>query len=97
MIGLLEDLLSRQDKAKPHTLLTRLLVSSFICFAYLVLYGFYGLVAAFVFWLVGVELMSLPWPWMFYAFFLGLLGGAWQAVKGIRDYWRNFGHGDVQR
>lgn len=92
MIGFLTDLLSRQDPAQPHTLLTRLVVSFCIGFAYIVLYGFYGLVAAVIVYLLGVELMGLPLSWMFAAFAIGVLMGCWKSIQGIRDYWANYGH-----
>jgi hypothetical protein len=92
MIGLVEELLSRQDPTQPHTLLTRLVVSFCICLAYIVLFGFYGLVAGIVVYLLGVELMGLPASWMFYPFAVGLLIGCWNAFRGIRDYWKNYGY-----
>ena len=92
MIRLLEDLLSRQDPRQPHTLMTRLLVSFCISLAYVVLHGFYGLLAAIVVYLFGVELMGLPLQWMFYPFIIGLLSGCWMSYIGVRDYWKNYGH-----
>ena len=92
MITLLEKLLSKQDPTQSHTLLTRLIISFCICLAYIVLHGFYGLLAAIIVYLVGVELMGLPLQWMFYPFILGLLSGAWKAFLNVRDYWKNYGH-----
>ncbi len=92
MISLLQDLLSKQDPAQPHTLLTRLIVSFCICLAYVVLHGFYGLLAAVVVYLIGVEIMGLPLQWMFFPIILGLLSGCWQSFLGLRDYWSNYGH-----
>lgn len=89
MIGFLVELLSKQDPTRPHTLLTRLVVSFCIGLAYIVLYGFYGLIAAIVVYLFGVELMGLPASWMFYPFVIGLLIGCWNSYLGIRDYWKN--------
>jgi hypothetical protein len=94
MLSLLEDLLSKQDLTQPHTLLTRLLVSFCIFLAYIVLYGFYGLLAAIAVYLFGAELMGLPQQWMFYPFILGLLGGCWKSFLGVGDYWQNYGHPD---
>jgi energy-coupling factor transporter transmembrane protein EcfT len=93
MLSLLHELLSKQDQTRPHSLLTRLIVSSCICLAYIVLHGFYGLIVAIVFYLLGVELIGLPQHWMFYPFILGLLIGCWKSFLNLRDYWRNFGHG----
>ena len=93
MIGLIQDLLARQDPSKPHTPLTRVLICLCIGFAYIVLYGFYGLVAAVVVYLIGVELMGMSLQWMFYAFFVGIILGAWRTIIAIRDYWLNSGHG----
>ena len=92
MISLLKDLLSKQDQTQPHTLLTRLIVSFCICLAYIVLHGFYGLLAAIVVYLFGVELMGLPQQWMFYPFILGLLSGCRRSFLNLRDYWKSYGH-----
>ena len=92
MISLLRDLLSKQDQTQPHTLRTRLIISFCICLAYIVLHGFYGLLAAIVVYLLGVELMGLPLQWMIYPFILGLLSGCGKSFLNIRDYWRNYGH-----
>jgi energy-coupling factor transporter transmembrane protein EcfT len=92
MISLLKDLLSKQDQTQPHTLLTRLIVSFCICVAYTALHGFYGLLAAIVVYLLGVEIMGLPLEWMFYPFMLGLLSGGWRSFVSLRDYWSNYGH-----
>lgn len=89
---LIKGLLARQDQTQPHTLLTRLIVSFCICLACVVLHGFYGLLAAIVVYLVGVEIMGLPLQWMFYPFIVSLLSGFWKALLNIRDYWRNYGH-----
>jgi energy-coupling factor transporter transmembrane protein EcfT len=92
MIRVIEELLSKQDPTQPHTLLTRLVVSFCICLVYIVLYGFYGLIAGIVVYLLGVELMGLPTNWMFYPIVIGLLGGCWNSFFGIRDYWKNYGY-----
>jgi energy-coupling factor transporter transmembrane protein EcfT len=92
MLSLLIDLLSKQEQTQPHTLLTRLTVSVCVCLAYIVLHGFCGLLAAIVFYLLGVELMGLPLQWMFLPFIFGLLSGCWKSFLNIRDYWRNYGH-----
>jgi hypothetical protein len=94
MISLLADLLSRQDPKQPHSLLTRTIVSLCICLAHIVLHGFYGLCAAIVVYLLGVELLGLPQRWAFYPFFLGLLTGSWKSFRQVRDYWQNYGHGE---
>lgn len=92
MIGLVEGLLSRQDPTQPHKLLTRLIVSLCVCFAFIVLYGFYGLAAAVIVYLIGIELLGMPINWMYYTFALGLLVGGWKSVRSIIDYWRNYGY-----
>ena len=94
MLYLLESLLSKQDPEQPHSILTRLVVSFCIGFAIIVLYGFYGLCAGIVTYLLGVELLGLPQKWAFYPVVLGFLSGAWMSVRHLRDYWRNFGNGD---
>jgi hypothetical protein len=92
MISLLRYLLSKQDQTQPHTLLTRLIVGFCICLAYIVLHGFYGLLASVVVYLLGVEIMGLPIQTMFYPFILGLLSGCWKSFLSVREYWRNYGH-----
>lgn len=94
MIGFIEELLSKQDPTQPHTLLTRLVVSFCIGLACIVLYGFYGLIAAIVAYLFGVELMGLAANWVFYPFVIGLLAGCWNSFLSIRDYWKNHGYAD---
>jgi len=92
MIGFVQEFLSKQDPTQPHTLLTRLVVSSCICLAYIMLYGFYGLIAAIVVYLLGVELIGLPANWMFCPFAIGLLVGCWNSFLSIRDYWNSYGY-----
>ena len=89
---IVESLLSRQDPTRPHTLLTRLLVSFCIGLAFIVLYGFYGLIAAIVFYLIGIELLGFPTNWLFYPLIAGVLIGCWKSSSGIRDYWGNHGY-----
>lgn len=95
MIGIVEQLLSKQDPDRPHTLLTRVLATFCICVAYIVLYGFYGLVGAIVIYLAGVELMGWPTNWMFCSFYLGVLLGCASAFASVRDYWKGFGDGET--
>ena len=92
MISLLRDLLSKQDQSQPHTLLTRLIVSFCICLAYIVLHGFYGLLASVVVYLLGVEIMGFPLQAIYYPFILGLLSGCWKSFLSLREYWGNYGH-----
>lgn len=94
MIRYLEALLSMQDPTQPHTLLTRLVVSFCVCLVCIVLYGFYGLIAAIVVYLFGVELMGLPANWALYSFMIGLLIGCWNSILSIRDYWKGYGYGE---
>lgn len=93
MLRMLSDLLSRQDPSAEHSLLTRVLVCSIILVAFTILYGFYGLIAAVIVYLVGVELMGLPLLWMFAPLLFAALIGIWKGASGIRDYLRNYGHG----
>ncbi len=92
VIRLVEILLAKQDPKQPHTLLTRLGISFCICFANIVLYGFYGLIAAVVVYLFGVEWMGLPMRSMYYPFLIGLLVGCWVSAKNVGNYWKNYGH-----
>lgn len=92
MLRILSNLLSKQDPNAEHSLLTRVLVCSIILAAFTILYGFYGLVAAVIVYLVGVELLGLPLVWMFSPLLLALLIGVWKGAWGIRDYLANYGH-----
>lgn len=93
MLGILSDLLSRQDPNAKHSVLTRVLVCGVILAAYTILYGFYGLVAAVVVYLVGVELMGLTFGWVLLPLLVSVLIGIWKGACGIRDYLANYGHG----
>ncbi|MEM8983435.1 MAG: hypothetical protein AAGC71_10435 [Pseudomonadota bacterium] len=93
MESIIRGLLAQQDPAKKHTLLTRLIISAIIVFANAVLYGSYGVVAAIVTYLLGVEWIGLPLIWMFVPFYLMLLYSGWRSLVMLLDYWRNYGHG----
>lgn len=93
VLGLLSRYIASQDPDKAHTPLTRLLVSAIILFANLVLYGFYGLLATVVMYLVGVELIGLNLAWSFLPLGLAIAMGCWFGIGSIVDYWRNYGHG----
>jgi hypothetical protein len=93
VIELLTRLLALQDLNRPHTLLTRTLVSGIIMAGALVLHGFYGVVGGVVVYLIGVEGFSLPRNWMFAPLAVTLVTGLWSGARAVGDYWRNFGHG----
>ena len=84
--------LAVQDPEASHSLLTRLLVSAIILFSMAVLYGFYGVIGAVVFYLLGVELGGMALPWMYLPIGIALLLAGWRAAKMLVDYWRNYGH-----
>ena len=84
--------LASQDPDAPHSLLTRLVISAIIVFAMVVLYGFYGVMGAVVFYLLGVELAGLPLRWTYLPIGIALLVAGWSAAKMLSDNWRNYGH-----
>lgn len=86
-------LLSRQDPSDPHTLLTRILVCSIILMTNIVLHGLYGLLAAIVVYLLGVELLGIERHWMFLPFLFTLFSGSWKGFRSIADYLADYGHG----
>ena len=89
---LIAELLHRQDPAKPHTLLTRGLISLIIVGANLVYAGFFGVLGAVVVYLVGVELLGGDLRRAYAPLGLSLLVGLKISVKSLIDYWRNYGH-----
>ncbi len=93
MIRLVSELLSRQDPNKRHTLLTRSIVSFVILFATLVYFGFFGVIGAVAVYLLGVELMGLHLRWMYAPLALASLISLIGSYRGLRDYWRHYGHG----
>ncbi len=93
MIKLVADLLSRQDPNKPHTLLTRAIVSFVIVFATAVYFGFFGVIGAVAVYLVGVELMDLQLRWMYAPLALALLISLISSYRALKDYWLHYGHG----
>ena len=90
---LIADLLGAQDPDKPHTLLTRILVSLIIVAGNLVYSGFFGVLGVIAVYLVGVELMGIDLRWMYAPVGLAILVGLKQSYSGITDYWRHYGHG----
>jgi hypothetical protein len=92
-VKLVAELLNLQDPDKPHTLLTRLLISLIILFASLVYTLFFGVLAAVATYLVGVELMGLDLRWMYAPIVIAILIGLKDAASLLTDYWRNYGHG----
>lgn len=93
MLRVLENLLARQDPAEKHTLLTRAIVTVLLALVAMVLPGFYGVMAAILVYLLGVELLGLSVSWMFLPLALSLLFGLWKARAAVGDYWENYGHG----
>ena len=90
---LIADLLSAQDTEKPHTLLTRVIVSSIIVATNLVYTGFFGVLGLVVVYLIGVELMNVDLRWIFAPVGLAILVGLKQSYSGLTDYWQHHGHG----
>ena len=95
MLGMLSDLLSRQDPKAKHSLLTRILVCAIILVATGILYALYGVFASVAVYLVGVELMGMPLRWAFIPLLFAVLMGLWKGAAGIRDYLANYGHGSA--
>ncbi len=92
---LISDLLSMQDPAKPHTLLTRVIVSLIIVGISLVYAGFFGVLGAVAVYLLFVELIGIALQLAFVPVGLALVFGLKTGFDGLVDYWRNFGHGQV--
>jgi len=90
---LINELLSRQDPHKPHTLLTRLIVSLIIIGSSLIYAGFFGVIGAVAVYLVAVELMGAHLRWFLAPIGVALIFGVRSSVAGLLDYWRNYGHG----
>jgi hypothetical protein len=93
VVKLVAELLNRQDSDKPHTLLTRLLISLIILFASLVYTLFFGVLSAVATYLIGVELMGLDLRWMYAPIIVAVLIGLKDTAALLTDYWRNHGHG----
>lgn len=91
---LISDLLALQDPAKQHTLLTRVLISAIIVFYNVVYYGFFGVMAAVVVYLLGVEILGLRLVWVTVTVIIALSIGLWRSMPMLADYWRNYGHGE---
>ena len=87
------DLLAHQNPREKHSLLTRVVVSAVIVFANLVLYLFYGLMGAVVFYLIGVEALKLSAKVALIPLGVAVLGGLRKSLSLLVDYWRNYGHG----
>ncbi len=90
---LIADLLSMQDPAKPHTLLTRAIVSAIIVGSNLVYAGFFGVLGAVAVYLIGIELMSADLRWMYAPVGLSFLVGLRMSMRSLADYWRRHGNG----
>ncbi len=93
MTKLIADLLALQDPDKPHTLLTRVLVSLIIMTASLVYAGFFGVLGAVGVYLFGVELMNIDQRWMFAPMVIAIVVGLKNSFGSLTDYWRHHGHG----
>jgi len=92
VLNLLGRYLASQDPDKTHTPLTRLLVSLIILFTNLVLYGFWGLIATVVMYLVGAELIGMEPVWSLLPLALAIAIGCWFGIRSVVDYWQNYGH-----
>jgi hypothetical protein len=85
MLRLIADLLSMQDPANPHTLLTRAVVSAIIVGTDLVYAGFFGVFGAVGVYLIGIELMGIHPRWMFAPVGLAILVGLKSSLGNLRD------------
>jgi hypothetical protein len=90
---LVAQLLNLQDPDRPHTWLTRTLISLIILFASLVYALFFGALAAVVVYLVGVELMNLDLRWMYAPIAIAIIVGMKDTASLLTDYWRHYGRG----
>lgn len=90
---LIAELLNMQDPAKPHTLLTRSIVSLIIVGTSLVYTGFFGVIGAVAVYLIGVELIGAHLRWVWAPIALALVAGLRNSLVLLVDYWRNYGHG----
>ena len=90
---LIAEILNMQDPAKPHTLLTRSIVSLIIVGTSIVYAGFFGVIAAVAVYLFGVELMGLHLRWLWAPIGLSLVFALRNSIVLLADYWRNYGHG----
>ncbi len=90
---LIVELLNMQDPAKPHTLLTRSIVSLIIVGTSIVYSGFFGVIGAVVVYLFAVELIGAHLRWALVPVGLALVVGLRNGVVSLVDYWRNYGHG----
>lgn len=88
---LIAELLSLQDPAQPHTLLTRVIISLIIVGVSLVYAGFFGVLGSVAVYLIGVELMNLNIRWMFAPVGLALILGTKCAIGHLLTYWRDPG------
>lgn len=90
---LIHDLLAHQDPKKKHTILTRAIISMIVVFASLFYAGFFGVLAAVAFYLLGVELMGMDLIWLYIPLILALIVGLISGFRQLLSYWRDFGHG----
>ena len=90
---LVADLLSMQDPERPHTLLTRFIVSFIIVVTSVIYTGFFGVLGLVAVYLIGVELMNLDLRWIFAPVGLSIIVGLKQSYSGLVDYWQRYGHG----
>ena len=90
---LIAGLLNMQDPAKPHTPLTRLIVSLIIVWTSIVYAGFFGVIGAVATYLFAVELIGAHLRWALLPIGLALVVGLRNGVVSLTDYWRNYGHG----
>ncbi len=89
---LVAELLARQDPGKPHTVLTRVIISMIIVVTSLIYAGFFGVLGSVVVYLIFVELQGAAMHWTLAPLGLALLFGLKSSVSMLLDYWRNYGH-----
>ena len=90
---LIAELLSWQDPNRPHTILTRIIITLIIVAANVIYAGFFGVLAFVAVYLLGVELMGLELIWALAPFYLSLPFGLWVSFRSLAEYWQNYGHG----
>ena len=90
---LIADLLSMQDPEKPHTVLTRVIVSLIIIVTSVIYTGFFGVLGLVAVYLFGVELMNMDTRWIYAPVGVAMIAGLKQSYSGLLDYWQHYGHG----
>lgn len=85
-------LLAHQDPNARHSPVTRVVVSAIIVAANAVLYGFFGVICAVAYYLIGVEVLGMSLRWFLLPVLIALVASLAPSWRMLKDYWRNYGH-----